>query len=475
MIPSSRVAINAFSQYVRSIIMIIVALWVSRVILATLGVRDYGIYNLIGGVVAMLGFFRSNIASVTQRYLSYYQNENDKQILRLIFNNSIVVQIFISVGLCVLLLILTPLWFNLVLNIPQENVSSAKFVYFISIASLFFSMMSVPYAATLMARENIVFSSLVQIVESLLKIPIALGLTNIISFKLEWFAVFMFLLSVLNFLCFFVYCICHYEECSYFKLKAFDKGLFDKMLYFTGWEIYGTGCVIGRKQGIAILINNFYGVAINASYSIGYQVVAYIDTFSVSLLTAMRPQIIKSESSGNRIRAIRLAEMASKYSALLLSVITIPLLFCLNVFLGIWLVEIPDYTWCFCIGFIASLQINLLTYGHSIVAQAVGHVKKYNLLVSSIRLLTVPIAFIVLLRGGSPYYAMGAYAAIEVLFGGGRLLFLHSDIGYPLNIFLKNTLLPFVSVVFPNLIICYFVSTLATGLWGGTFIPCVVS
>lgn len=461
---SSRVAVNSAAQFLRSIIIMVIALWTSREVLYCLGVIDYGIINLIGGIVAFLGSIRGNLASATQRFLSFYQ-EKRNGILGKVFDNSVIVQLTITICLCFCLLILTPIVFS-VLNIPEDKLESSRIVYFTSIGGLFMNMMCVPYVAALISRENIVLSSIIQVLDTVLKIPVVLSLYYIKYEKIEYYSYLLLVIYVINFICYFYYCTRKYNECRCFSISNYDRHFFLEIFRFTGWDMYGTTCYLARKQGIDIILNRFFSVAINSAYAIGYQVATYMDTLSTSILVAMRPQIVKSESSGNRKRAFRLAEIASKFAFLLLSIVTIPLSLSLNVVLKMWLVEIPEYTELFCVTFLIALQLNLLTNGLVTVNQAVGHVKRYHLSISTIRLLSLPIVFISLLLYQDPLCVTIVYLGSEMIFSLGRVAFLHFDIGYSVTMYCRNVLFSCIPVIVFNFVFCYFVSRLMPNIYG---------
>lgn len=453
---SSRVVVNTAAQLIKSIVSVIVVLWTSRVVLQNLGVQDYGIYSLVGGVISILGFLRISLASTTQRYLSYYQNEDiDK--LKCIFNNSIISHFFIGLCVCVTLAALTVPIFSNFLNIPQDRTGSAFIVYFFVIGCLFISLISIPYVAALISKENIVYTSAVLIVEAILKIPIALSLLWVHYDKLEWYACLIFFLNMFSFGSYFVYCLLNYEECRIFRLTGFKSDLFKEMFFFSGWDMYGNGCHYIRKQGVAVLLNNFFSVSINAAYGIGYQVASQIEFTSASLMTATRPQIIKAESEHNRYKVFRAAEITSKFSFLFLSMIVVPLGLNIDFILKIWLGNVPQYAGMFCVSFFCITLANVLTNSFNIVNQAIGHVKSYNLIVNTIRLVILPVVYIALIIGAKPYVVMCLYFTSEFCCSISRIVFVHYDMDYPIKQYIYNVFFPCLIPFISNFLLCLFV------------------
>lgn len=460
---STRVALNTIVQYIRTIISVIITLYTSRVVLANLGVNDYGIYSLIGGVVALLAFIQNNLSRTIQRYLSFYQGKNDLFMVVKIFNNSVTTQLIIAIVLCGTLALMTDIVFVYLVNISPDRLVSAKYVYWLMLGSLFFNLLSTPYLAALIARENMVYSSIIQIIDSILKIPVALSLIWISSNKLEWYSFLSFCIVILNYFCYYIYCKCKYEECKHFSFRSFNGRLLKEMLSFMGWGVYGTGCVIGRTQGTAILLNKFFGTAINAAFGISGQVAGQISFLSNSLTTAINPQIIKAEGSGDRKRMFRLSEISCKFSFLLMSMVTVPAVIYMPTILDLWLEEVPEYTSMFCISILIANQIDLMTLNLNTTNQAIGNVKVYSICINTIKILTLPVMLLILKMGMKPMDVMIVYIIFETICAITRVIFLHLSVNLSIKQYLQNV---FVLILFPlllNIIICNIVSCYLTG------------
>jgi len=402
----------------------------------------------------MLSFISNSLSSTTQRYLSFNQGKGDKQLMIKVFNNSVVTQAIISISLCGLLLLFTEPIFNHFLNIDPSRLSAAKIVYCLMIVALFFNLQSTPYLATLIARENILYSTIIQIVDAILKIPIAISLYYISQDKLVWYALCCGLLIVFNYTCYYVYCKKHYYECQHFRFSSFDSTLFKEMFSFMGWMIYSTGCVVGRTQGIAILINKFFSTAVNAAYGIGLQVSSQMSFLSNALVTAIRPQIIKAEGSGNRQKTIRLSEMACKFSFVLMGIVTIPSILHMEDLLAIWLVKVPEHAVLFCQYALMAVWIDQLTFPLSVANAAIGNVRIYSLWVNTIKIMTLPMVLILLLKGGSIKYVMVVYVLFETICMLSRLVFLRININLKIVQFAKHVIVPLIIPTVGTIFIC---------------------
>jgi len=461
---STRVVVNTGVQYLRTGFSVVVSLYTTRVILGNLGVNDFGIFNLVGGVVSMLAFIQNNLARSTQRFLAYYHGKNDPNTIRIIFNNSLITQLSISVLLCGVLLLCTPLIFEHLLNISPGREEVAHYVYYLALVSLFFNFQSTPYLASLIARENIVYSTGVQFIDTVLKIPIAFSLILISEDnRLTWYSVCMAAVTGLNYLCYKIYCRKKYFECQSLELKQFEWPLAKEMFSFMSWGIYGTFCVIGRSQGVSILLNRFYTTAVNAAFGLAIQVSNQLSVLAIALTNAINPQIIKAEGGSDRKKMFHLTELSCKYSVLLFSILAIPLLFFMDDVLTLWLHEVPEYTSFLCSIIIGCGLVDQTTLNLTAANQAIGNVKYYNIYTNTIKLLTVPVAYITLRLGYTIHNVMIWYLAIEALCAAFRLVFLKIDVNISLLSYLKNVFLRVIPPIVLNVLTCMLLSNVLGG------------
>ena len=453
---STRVIINTIAQYSRTIISAIISLYTSRIILQYLGVSDYGINDVVAGLIAMFLFIDYSLSQTIQRYISYAHGKGDITGSIKIFNNSVINQFVIASFLCIILLLFTNPLFNNILNISEDRQEAALYIYYFMIVSLFVNLMITPYLAIIIARENIVYSSFVQLVDSFIKIPIALSLCWISYDKLIWYGLCNLLVVILNFILYYVYCKRKYIECQNFKISSYDKVLFGKMFSFTGWTLYGTACVVGRSRGLAIVINNFFTTSMNGAMGIGSQICSQLSFLSTSLTTAMRPQIMKAEGAGDRVKMIKLTEICCKSSLFLLSLISIPAVIEMDNIMSIWLVNVPPYAVFFAKAWIISQWIDQFTVGLSIANAAVGDVKYYNIITNTIKIFALPVIFIFLFQGYPVEYSMYIYIIIELICSITRLLYMKHSINLNIMQFLKKVILPLILPILITYLCCRF-------------------
>lgn len=412
---SQRVIINTSVQYIRLAITIVIALFTTRTVLIALGVDDFGIYTLISSIVALLSFINSAMSLTTQRFLSVAQGENDVFKQKKIFINSFYLHLALSLGFFLIVEIIGLFLFKGFLNIPENRIITAKYIYHFMAISLIFTIISVPFIATFMAHENILFISLVYIIESIIKLTVALILLKIsVSDKLLLYGLLM---TVLSFILFFVYaffCCRNYKKISGFSVKYLDKGLLSRLTSFAGWNMFNAFGNAIESQGVAILLNNFFGARINAAQGIAIQVSTQFNYLSQSLLNAINPQIMKNEGAKDRKNMFRLSMIASKYSFFLVSSIAIPALFEMPAILSIWLKELPPLTIDITRLIILSILLNQLTAGLSSANQAIGNIRNFTIIIYTIRLSILPLGYFFLKLGFS---ALSVYIIYVILIG----------------------------------------------------------
>ena len=438
-----------------------ISLYSTRLILNALGASDYGIFNLIAGVIAMLSFLNAAMTVSTQRYLSFHQGTGDFEMQKKIFTNSWILHIAIGLIVVVLLLALTPFLFGGFLNIPLDRISTAKAIYYFMSVSVFFTIISVPFTASLNAHENMLWIAVVNIIESIIKLGIALSLLWFIQpERLVIYGVLMAVLSLFTFMLYAVYCLRRYNECSVRKYQI-DKPLIKEIGSFVGWNLLGSFSNVGRTQGLAVVLNVFFGTVVNAAYGIANHVSGQLNFFSQTMLRALNPQIMKSEGMNNRQRMLRLSMMASKFGFFLLAFIAIPCIFEMPTILKLWLKNVPDNTIIFCDLTLIGTLIMQLTVGLQSTMQSVGKIKFYTLVVGGIMFLNLPIAIVFLLTGFPAYFVLISFIFTESIILFLRLFFAKKIAGlsikeYFYRVFMKE-LLPIMISVITCWIIIYFI------------------
>lgn len=444
---SQRIIVNTTAQYTRTIINVCLSLYSTRLILTALGQSDFGIYSVVAGVVTMLSFMTNALISTTQRYLSFNHGKGDKDKIYQVFGNSVLLHLFIGLGLTVVLGILAyPVVYS-VLHIEPVRQSASMAVYFAAVMILLLMFLTAPFRALFIARENIVYISVVDVIDGVLRLLIAVFLTYIVSYdKLILYALLLTGISLFDLLAFAVYALRHFEECHLPRMRELDKSYFSDLSSFAGWTIYSTGCILARTQGMAIILNRFFGSVMNAAYGIAQQVTGAVHFVAQSVMNAMSPQIMKAEGAGERNRMLSLSESSSKYATLLMALAAIPLIFEMPAVLLFWLKEVPDNAIIFCRFVLIASVCDQLTTGLGIANQAIGQIRDYSLVVNTIKVLTLPAAWLGLHFGLPVVSAMWWYVGMELVAALVRMVFLKITAGLSITQFIKNV---FVRSFFP--------------------------
>ena len=458
MSPSTRIIVNTIAQFFKSILSVVFAFVATRYVLESLGVEDFGIYNLIAGIVSMLSFIMTAMSSSTQRFLSYSQGQGDIKALKSVFNNSLVLHLLIGFCIYICLEVSCSYVFDSLLNIDSNRLETAISIYHIILITLVITFATSPFRAAIIAHENIVFSSLIEILDSLLKLIIAFSLSFITYDLLYFYVLMLLLIQFLNFIVFSSYALIKYEECNLNFLTDISLRKLLALLSFTSWNIYNVGCVVGRMQGISILLNRAMGTTINAAYGLGFQISGAVNYLSASLANAINPQLMKAEGSGDRKRMLRFAELESKFAFLIFATISIPLMFEMQEVLDLWLKDVPDYSALFCRMVLLSAMADTLTIGLGPAIQAVGKIGWYTFIVFTIKLLTLPAAFIFLKYDMDLLWVAYSYIGFELLSSIARLPILRFYANLRIDHFLKNVffkeIVPVLGIMFSS----YFIS-----------------
>ncbi|MDE6582159.1 MAG: hypothetical protein K2K47_06520 [Duncaniella sp.] len=452
---STRLIVNTGAQYARTLINLVLSLYSTRLILAALGLADYGIFTLIAGVVSMLAFMTNAMVTTTQRFMSYHQAKSDLETQQTIFSNSVIMHVAVSGVVLILLEIAGIFLFDGFLNIAPERMHAAKIVYQCTIAMILLSFVTAPYKALIISHENIVYTSIVDVCDGVLKVGIAVMLTYWGADKLITYGYLMLAIYVMNFLAFSIYDFRSYKECIWPRISLFNKEYLKSMSSFIGWQLYSTGCVIGRTQGTAVIINKFFGTAVNAAFGIALQLSGAVSFVSSALMLAINPQIVKAEGGGDRAKMFRLAEVASKFSYLLLAMIVIPLIFVLPEVLKLWLGELPQYAVLFCMVILITGLVDMITTGLITSNQAIGNIGAYSLTVNTIKILTLPVLWLLLKFGVQINVAIWCYAVIELVCALARLPFLKRTGGLNISVYAHNV---FLKIIAPTVFLtaaCY--------------------
>ena len=412
---SQRVVKNTGILYAKMGITMFISLYTTRLILTSLGAGDFGIFNIVGGAIAMLGFLNTAMAGATQRFMSYAEGAGDKEKQKSIFNISVILHFGIAVLLGIVLFVAGYFFFNGILNIPADRMHAAQMVYYFMIVSTMLTVMTVPYDAVLNAHENMLYYAIVGIIESVLKLAVAFVVVYTLSDKLIVYGLLMACISLLVMIIMRVYCKKNYVECEFKPRTYYDKGLMREMAGFAGWNFLGNSANVLTMQGVSLVINSFFGVLANAAQGVANQLSGQLMVFSNTMLKALNPVIVKSEGAKNRNTMLQAILTGSKLSFLMLAFFAIPFLIEMPYILAIWLKNPPDYAVVFCRLVLIRLLLTQLTITLGTSIQATGKIKKYTICNSIIVILALPIS-IVLYYLKCPIYTIYLVLIVMVLF-----------------------------------------------------------
>jgi O-antigen/teichoic acid export membrane protein len=398
---TNRIAKNTSLLYIRMMVVMIINLYTVRLVLNALGAEDYGINNVIAGVITMLISVSSVLSTATQRFYSYSIGENKLERLRNIFSTSI--NIFALLSLIVFILGETiGLWFvNTQLVIPDERMNAANWIYQFSIFSFIFTFIQVPYSAATIAHEDMGIFALISTADSVLKLMAALLIFVIPLDRLIIYGATLFLISALVMISYIMVGYGKYAECRY--QKPTEKTLFKELLSFSGWSLFGSVAGVGMNQVNTILVNIFFGPLVNTARAISFQINSAISSFLGSLLMAIRPPMIKSYAEESYIYLNNIFNLSNKFIYYCLLMVCLPLIFEMNTVLNLWLKTTDPQTVLFSRLILVYALLMSLNNPISIIIQATGHVKEYFVSVETFTLLCVPATYI-LFKLGYPAY-----------------------------------------------------------------------
>lgn len=390
---NKRIAKNTIMLYIRMFISMLVGLYTSRVVLATLGVEDYGIYGVVGGVVGMMGFLNASMSGATSRFLTFELGKGDKERLAKTFSSALIVHI----GIAIVVLILAEtvgLWFlSNKLNIPAERMQAAHWVYQLSILSAMFGITQVPYNAAIIAHEKMDVYAYVEILNVSLKLLIVYLLCIGNFDKLILYASLMLAVSILIMMVYRIYAIRQFPEAHFHWI--WDKTYLRPLLSFSGWDLYGNACVIARQQGTNFLINIFYGVVFNAASGIATTVQGTISGLAFNIILAFRPQIIKQYAKGNVEDMSKLVGNAVCFTTILFGCMSIPLILETHYIMKAWLGVIPEKSEIFCQILLIASFLGLLNNIWNTCIHATGKIKEISIFSGTFFLISLPIIYVV--------------------------------------------------------------------------------
>lgn len=451
---NKRIAKNTGMLYIRMLLIMAVSLYTSRVILNVLGEQDYGIYDVVGGIVMMLSFMNSSLNTATQRFLNYEMGKGRSENLQKIFSIS-----FICFGIIAIFVLILGetigLWFVAnKLVIPESRINIAIWVFHFSVMTFIVNLLTIPYQAAIIAHERMSIYAYISIAEVGLRLLLVLLLQIIAWDKLLLYAGLIFASSCMIAFAYKIICSRLFPECH---LKwSWDNRLFKGLFSFSGWMLIGTSTNLLSTQGISILINMFFGPILNAARGVAMQVNTAINSFVSNFLKAVHPQIMKSYAQNNIDYLYKLVFSASKFSFYLLFVLIIPILFNTNYILGLWLVRVPQYAVIFTQLILVDLLINAAYHPIGYVAQASGKIRDYQITISIGFCLIALFTWVVYKLGFPVYFTFIVAIVIDILGLFARLIVLYKTVTFPVRDYLRKVITPLLLIFLISMILSFF-------------------
>lgn len=443
--------------YVRTLLVMLVTLYTSRVILQALGVEDFGIYNVVGGFVAMFGVISGSLSAAISRFITYELGKGNSDKIKSVFSTAIIIQLIIS-GIIIVLSEIIGVWFlNTQMTIPADRLVAANWVFQLSLLTFVIKLISIPYNASIVAHEKMSAFAYIGIVEAVGSLLVALLITFAPFDGLIYYAALICLLALCIRLIYGWYCSRHFEECEFTWI--FNRVLLKDIFGFAGWNFIGSSSGILRNQGVNVLLNIFCGPTVNAARGIAMQVSSAASVFVTNFITAINPQITKSYAIGDETYALRLVLQGARFSFYLLLFIVLPILLETHKVLSLWLTVIPDYTLIFVRLTLVNVMIEALSYTMMTLMLATGKIRNYQILVGGCNMLNFPLAYIFLKLGYAPEITV--VISIVIAFGCLllRLFMLRKMVQLPVRRFFKDVVLNIISVslvavILPLCVVC---------------------
>lgn len=449
---NKRIAKNTLLLYVRTLFIMLVTLYTSRVILNTLGVSDYGVYNVVGGVVAMFGFINNSMSSATQRYITFALGKGDLENLQKVFSTALQIHILIAV-LIVFLGETVGLWFMYEkMQIPADRMTAAFWVLQCSILSTVIMIISVPYNADIIAHEKMSAFAYISILEVILKLAVVYALLISPLDKLILYAFLILAVQLIIRICYSHYCNKHFDESKY--RNVWDKSLFKEMTGFAGWSLFGNLSAVLFGQGLNMLLNVFFGPVVNAARAVAVQVQNALQQFVGNFQMALNPQITKTYAQGEIDEMHKLIFRSARFSFYLLFLLALPVLFETDFILTVWLKIVPENTVIFLRIMICTSLIYALANPLIVANQATGKIRKYQAVCGTILLMILPVSYVCLWLGCPAYSVFIVHFIMESITQLARMYLLRHLISirikdYFINIYAKVVAVVMLSVIVP--------------------------
>ncbi len=421
-----RIAKNTIVLYIRMIVVMLITLYTSRVVLKVLGFEDFGLYNVVGGVVALMAFLRSSMSESTQRFLSYEMGKKNANSLKEVFSICLTSHFIIAIMLLIIAETIG-LWFlNTKINIPEGREIAANWIFQFSVVSLCIGIISIPFSADIISHEQMGFYAFLSVFEAVLKLVFAFAITFISIDKLVFYGFLMMLIPIANIIPNWYYCYKHHPETHYYFF--WDKGMFKRVFSFSSWTIWGQLAIVGSNQGTCILVNIFYSVTANAAMGIGQQINNAITGLISNFQIAFKPQITKSYAAGDYIYMNTLTNYAAKLSYLLFFIVSLPFLLNIDFILGLWLEKVPQYANSFCVIYIIASSFNAMSAPLYMNIFSTGRIRDYQIAMSLAYIAELALLYVLFETGFSLIKGVALKAVLNFVVIFIRMAYAHKEV-----------------------------------------------
>lgn len=422
-----------------------ISLYTSRIVLSALGVEDYGIWGVIGGLVSMFGFINSSLSNSILRYLTYSIGTGDEKNINKNYNASIIIHVTLAFAIFILCESIGQWFLTEKLIIPEAKVETSNIVFHIVIITSCISLLNVPFNSIIIAYERMNVYAYMAIVDVVFKLIIAYIVNIVTSDKLIWYATMMFIINIFILVFYYTYVRINFTHLHIQKVQ--DKTLFRSLINFSGWSLFGNVAYIGYTQGLNMLLNMFFGPVVNAARAISFQIEQTVRTFVSNFQTAINPQIIKNYAANNYSQMQTLIFCSCKFSVFLLMLFALPIILETDTILYLWLKKVPDHTVAFCRIMLLIISLECMTNAIGTGVIATGDIKKYHVIVGTILMTIVPISYICLKTGAPAESVFVSYLFIELVAVVSRVYIARQKIHLSIRLFVTKVVLRLVFVI----------------------------
>ena len=468
---TKRIAKNTLMLYCRMLFSMLVSLYTSRVILNALGVEDFGIQNVVGGVVGMFSLLSGSLSASISRFLTFELGRGDKERLAKVFSTSLVVQVILAIAIVVLLETIGVWFLNHKMVIPEERMFAANWLFQLSVIGFVIGLISVPYNASIISHEHMSTFAYIGMADVVAKLLIVIIIANLPvgADRLIFYATLLSIEGLMFQGFYWRYCRKHFEECR-FRLQL-EKPLLKEMTGFAGWNFIGASSAVLRDQGGNVVLNLFWGPTLNAARGIAQQVSNAVGGFVGNFMTALNPQITKSYASGDKEYLMKLIFRAARFSFYLLFILSLPVFFNANYLINLWLGQVPDHVVLYIRLILIFSLCETVSNPLITVMLATGNIRNYQIVVGGLQMLNLPISYILLRMGFFPEVIVVVAIALSIACLIARLVMLHGMIGLPVRSYIREVLFNLMIVT----IVAILLPSIASAVYNDTFLYFITS